>query len=118
MFHPNQGPVFFFRFHFSFEVPKDLPKDYSIGVIVGASGTGKSTLLKEFGKAAPIIWETNKAIASHFDSPEDAVERLSAAGLDLSEMKSEHALFSSAPTWEADILKNPALVTGNPGCHS
>ncbi len=66
---------------YPFEVPKDLPKDYSIGVIVGASGTGKSTLLKEFGKAAPIIWETNKAIASHFDSPEDAVERLSAAGL-------------------------------------
>jgi GNAT superfamily N-acetyltransferase len=66
---------------YPFEVPEDLPKDYSIGVIVGASGTGKSTLLKEFGKATPIIWETKKAIASHFDSPEDAVERLSAAGL-------------------------------------
>jgi GNAT superfamily N-acetyltransferase len=66
---------------YPFEVPEDLPKDYSIGVIVGASGTGKSTLLKEFGKATPIIWETKKAIASHFNSPEDAVERLSAAGL-------------------------------------
>jgi len=66
---------------YPFKVPADLPKDYSIGVIVGASGTGKSTLLKEFGKATPIIWETKKAIASHFDSPEDAIERLSAAGL-------------------------------------
>ena len=66
---------------YPFEVPEDLPKDYSIGVIVGASGTGKSTLLKKFGKASPIVWETKKAIASHFDSPEDAVERLSAAGL-------------------------------------
>ena len=66
---------------YPFEVPEDLPKDYSIGVIVGASGTGKSTLLKEFGKAAPIIWDTKKAIASHFESAEDAVERLSAAGL-------------------------------------
>ena len=36
---------------YPFEVPKDLPKDYSIGVIVGASGTGKSTLLKEFAPA-------------------------------------------------------------------
>ena len=60
---------------YPFEVPKDLPKDYSIGVIVGASGTGKSTLLKEFGKATPILWDSKKAIASHFDSPEDAVER-------------------------------------------
>ena len=66
---------------YPFEVPEGLPKDYSIGVIVGASGTGKSTLLKEFGEAKPIVWDTKKAIASHFDSPEDAVERLSAAGL-------------------------------------
>ena len=66
---------------YPYEVPKDLPKDYSIGVIVGASGTGKSTLLKKFGKAKPLLWDSKKAIASHFDSPEDAVERLSAAGL-------------------------------------
>jgi len=66
---------------YPYEVPKDLPKDYSIGVIVGASGTGKSTLLKEFGEAKSLIWDSKKAIASHFDSPEDAVERLSAAGL-------------------------------------
>ena len=30
-------------------IPEDLPKDFGIGVIVGASGTGKSTLLKSFG---------------------------------------------------------------------
>lgn len=62
-------------------VPKDLPTDYGIGVIVGASGTGKSTLLKEFGVSKPVVWDSKLAIASHFNSPEDAVERLSAAGL-------------------------------------
>lgn len=62
-------------------VPKDLLTDYGIGVIVGASGTGKSTLLKEFGVSKPVVWDSKLAIASHFNSPEDAVERLSAAGL-------------------------------------
>ena len=62
-------------------VPKGLPTDYGIGVIVGASGTGKSTLLKEFGVSKPLVWDSKLAIASHFNSPEDAVERLSAAGL-------------------------------------
>jgi GNAT superfamily N-acetyltransferase len=66
---------------YPFKVPIDIPKDYSIGVIVGASGTGKSTLLKEFGSLKPIIWDTKKAIVSHFDSPVDAVERLCASGL-------------------------------------
>ena len=66
---------------YPFKVPADIPSDYGIGVIVGASGTGKSTLLKEFGIAEPIVWDTKLAIASHFESPEDAVERLSAAGL-------------------------------------
>ena len=62
-------------------IPSDLPAEYNIGVIVGASGTGKSTLLKKFGDPVSVGWHPKKAIASHFDSPEDAVERLSAAGL-------------------------------------
>jgi len=66
---------------YPFKVPADIPKNYNIGVIVGASGTGKSTLLKEFGSLKPIIWDTKKAIVSHFDSPVDAVERLCASGL-------------------------------------
>jgi RecA-family ATPase len=39
-------------------IPDDLPKDFGIGVIVGASGTGKSTLLKSFGDPSILIWET------------------------------------------------------------
>ena len=62
-------------------VPDDLPKDFGIGVIVGASGTGKSTLLKSFGRPSILIWESKKSIASHFETPEEANEKLSAAGL-------------------------------------
>jgi energy-coupling factor transporter ATP-binding protein EcfA2 len=36
---------------------------------------------KSLEKLLPVIWDTKKAIASHFESAEDAVERLSAAGL-------------------------------------
>jgi GNAT superfamily N-acetyltransferase len=66
---------------YPFKIPTGIPTDYGIGVIVGASGTGKSTLLKEFGTAEIVGWHPKKAIASHFKSPEDAIERLSAAGL-------------------------------------
>lgn len=61
-------------------VPNDLPKTFGIGVIVGASGTGKSTLLKEFGIPMTPVWGNN-SIASHFQSSVDAMEKLSAAGL-------------------------------------
>ena len=62
-------------------IPKELPKDFHIGVIVGASGTGKSNLLMEFGLPYEPAWSASGSIASHFTSPVDAVERLSAAGL-------------------------------------
>lgn len=66
---------------YPYQIPKDLPSDYNIGVIVGASGTGKSTLLKSFGEAKTVGWHPKKAIVSHFSTPDDAVELLSAAGL-------------------------------------
>ena len=46
-------------------LPNDLPKDFGIGVIVGASGTGKSTLLKNFGTPPALIWDSKKSIASY-----------------------------------------------------
>lgn len=69
---------------------------YNIGLIVGASGSGKSTLLKkglEWWRDSPEMktgsasedgifgWERNKAIVSHFDSPDEAIEKLHACGL-------------------------------------
>lgn len=72
---------------YPYELPKDALGDFSIGVIVGASGTGKSTLLSEFGEEDDVEWNDNKAVVSHFDTPQQGIEKLSAVGL------------NSIPTW-------------------
>ena len=53
---------------YPYEIPVDLPLQWGIGVIVGASGTGKSTLLAEFGYPERPVWIDNSSIASHFGS--------------------------------------------------
>lgn len=67
--------------------PTNLPEEFGIGVIVGASGSGKTTLLNEFGKKIDYKWDNDKAIISHFESPDDGINKLSAVGL------------NSVPTW-------------------
>ncbi len=67
---------------------------YNIGLVVGSSGSGKSTLLKKgLWWDSPAMkrasasedgifgWKRNKAIVSHFDSPDEAIEKLHACGL-------------------------------------
>ena len=61
--------------------------EYSIGLIVGPSGSGKSSMLKDFGSEESIEWESDKAVCSHFNGAEDAQERLSAVG------------FNTIPSW-------------------
>ena len=63
--------------------------DWNIGVIYGGSGTGKTTLLKEFGKLTIDEFDEKKPLISNFDwlKPEEATFLLSAMGL------------SSVPTW-------------------
>ena len=75
-------------------VPSNLPETYKIGAIVGNSGTGKSLLLNHFGEEQQVEWVRNKAIVSHFNTPEEAVSRLSAVGLNSipSWMKPYHVL--------------------------
>ena len=84
-----------FAFDYAFDgkstfTPPDipnLPTDFGIGLIVGPSGTGKSTLLKLFGKETTFTWHKNLAICSHFKDENDAMERLGAVG------------FNSIPSW-------------------
>tara|TARA_B110000208_G_scaffold97223_1_gene121638 strand:- start:14298 stop:15362 length:1065 start_codon:yes stop_codon:yes gene_type:complete len=60
---------------------EELPTDFGVGLIVGPSGSGKSTMLGLFGQEEKPHWADNKAVVSHFSSPDDAQDRLSAVGL-------------------------------------
>jgi hypothetical protein len=68
-------------------LPNKLPKKFKLGVIVGSSGSGKSTMLKNFGIEEQPIWDPNKSIISHFQDPNDGINKLSAVG------------FNSVPSW-------------------
>lgn len=74
----------FYPFEFN-EILEDL--DFNILVITGASGSGKSTFSKYFGEEEKLEYDNSKAIISHFNNPDEAVEKLIAVGL------------NSIPTW-------------------
>jgi len=99
---------------FPFVVPEDLPKDFGIGIIVGASGTGKSTLLKTFSQPNKPEWASDRTVASHFESPIDANERLSAAGLlSVPEWVKPYHSLSNGQQFRADLarsLNNGAVI--------
>lgn len=61
--------------------------DFQILVITGASGSGKSTFSKYFGKEKEISWNNNKSILSNFENVDEGTEKLGAVGL------------NSIPTW-------------------
>ena len=63
--------------------------DWNIGVIYGGSGTGKTTLLKQFGNITKSQFHHTKALISNFDwlEPKNATFLLTAMGL------------GSVPTW-------------------
>lgn len=80
-----------------------FPKEFSIGLIVGSSGSGKSTLLKQFGDIESVVWDNNKAIASHFENFDEASKRFGAVGL------------NSIPTWlkPYNVLSNGEKFRAN-----
>jgi ABC-type ATPase with predicted acetyltransferase domain len=63
--------------------------DWNIGVILGGSGSGKTTILKKMGDVKKITFDANKPLISNFDwlEPKDATLVLTSMGL------------SSVPTW-------------------
>lgn len=99
---------------YPFEIPVDLPLQWGIGVIVGASGTGKSTLLSEFGYPEKPLWVDDSSIASHFESAEQASELLSAAGLmSVPEWIKSYDVLSNGQKFRADLarsIKNNAVI--------
>lgn len=83
--------VFDYKFdgitHTTIEIP-EFPTDFNIGLVVGSSGSGKSTILRTcFGTEEEVQWDNSKCVASNFDSFEEASDKLLASGL------------SSIPAW-------------------
>jgi GNAT superfamily N-acetyltransferase/ABC-type ATPase involved in cell division len=60
---------------------------FGVGLIVGPSGSGKSTILRGIGTEECVEWMPAKCIASHFQTADEAAEKLAAVGL------------SSIPAW-------------------
>ena len=88
------NPVHIFEKHY---IDKSILPKYNIGLIIGASGSGKSILLKDFGEEETITWDKTEAVCSHFESYEDAVKRLQGVG------------FNSIPQW---LVPRHILSTG------
>lgn len=90
---------------FPWEKP-DIPETFKIGVIVGSSGSGKSTLLKEFGEIKTPKWDSNKAIVSHFDNPDIAINKLTAVGLNtIPSWNRPYHVLSTGEKFRADLAR-------------
>jgi ABC-type ATPase involved in cell division/GNAT superfamily N-acetyltransferase len=100
----------------SFTVPSfDMPKKFGIGLIVGPSGSGKSSILKTLGlQEEEYIWDPNKAVASHFKSYDEASEKLSAVALNsIPDQLKPYQTLSTGQKFRAQMamaLKDNAVV--------
>lgn len=86
--------------------PDFLPNNFGIGIIYGGSGSGKSTLLKEFGKEEFPIWDMEKAIVSHFNTPDEAINKLGAVGLNtIPSWYKPYNVLSNGERFRADLAR-------------
>ena len=90
------------------EVPDfELPmKEYNIGLIVGSSGSGKSTILQSNETAQSNDWARDKAIVSHFKTPDEAIEKLHACGLaSIPTLCKPYHVLSNGEKYRADFAR-------------
>lgn len=93
----------------------NFPKDFEIGLIVGSSGSGKSTILREcFGEEEVITWDSNKCIASHFENLQEASNKFGAVGLNsIPTWLKPYRVLSNGEKFRADLsrrLKNGSVI--------
>lgn len=99
---------------YPWKLPSKLPKKFKLGVIVGSSGSGKSTLLKQFGIEEQPVWDFNKSIISHFDSPDDGINKLSSVGFNtIPSWYKPYSVLSNGEKFRADLarkIKSNAVI--------
>lgn len=92
-----------------------FPKDFQIGLIVGSSGSGKSTILRErFGDEEKVFWDNTRAIASNFNSFDEASRLFGAVGLNsIPTWCKPYSVLSNGERFRADMarrLKDGAVI--------
>lgn len=92
-----------------------FPKEFEIGLIVGSSGSGKSTILRErFGEEETVEWDDDKAIASHFADFDEAQNKFGAVGLNsIPTWTKPYKVLSNGERFRADMarkLKDGAVI--------
>lgn len=99
---------------YPWKLPTKLPKKFKLGVIVGSSGSGKSTLLKQFGIEEQPQWDLNKSIISHFNSPDDGINKLSSVGFNtIPSWYKSYGVLSNGEKFRADLarkIKSNAVI--------
>lgn len=94
----------------------EFPEEFQIGLIVGSSGSGKSTILRTVfdGGEEKVEWEPNKSIASHFKDAKEASERFGAVGLNsIPSWLKPYSVLSNGEKFRADMarrLKDGAAI--------
>lgn len=99
---------FDFNGELTFDPPvmPDVPEEYGIGLIVGPSGSGKTTLLQKFGGEEKVAWRGGVSVASHFDSADEARNRLGAVGLNsIPSMLRPYDVLSTGEKFRADLAR-------------
>ena len=99
----------------TFEIPSiEFPNDFQIGLIVGASGSGKSSILKQLGEIDQFNWNDSKAVCSHFANAQEAQDKLNAVGLNsIPSWLKPYSALSNGEKFRADLaiqLKDNALI--------
>jgi GNAT superfamily N-acetyltransferase len=83
-----------------------VPDGFRLGLLVGPSGSGKSLLLKEFGQELSPSWLVGKSVASHFQSVDDAMNRLTGVGLNsIPAWCSDYHVLSTGEKFRADLAR-------------
>jgi ABC-type lipoprotein export system ATPase subunit len=89
---------------------ESMPKLFGIGLIVGGSGSGKTTNLKQFGELKQADWNDSLSIASNFDNYEVAKNLLHGCGLNsIKTWTQSRKTLSTGQGYRADI----ALTIGH-----